>query len=233
MSARIWNRVRRRIFPESRKISYSQCGQDLIVAFVFEELGILHPSYLDLGAYHPRRLSNTFLFYRGGSSGTCVEPNPKLLDAIRKARPRDLCVQAGIGTDGAREVDYYVMSMDTLNTFSKEEAESIARHGRTQIKGVLKIPVLSLPDLFARYHLAVPDFVSIDIEGQELPVLQSFPWTLGRPTVLCIETLTYTEDKTERKQSATIEWVRGRGYLYYADTYVNSIFVDEAAWTRR
>lgn len=42
--------------------SYSQCGEDRILAFIFRSLGIDKPSYLDIGAHHPYMLNNTMYF---------------------------------------------------------------------------------------------------------------------------------------------------------------------------
>ena len=44
------------------KKSYSQCGEDLIVKFIFDILNIKNPSYIDIGAHHPNYISNTALF---------------------------------------------------------------------------------------------------------------------------------------------------------------------------
>jgi FkbM family methyltransferase len=152
---------------------------------------------------------------------------------IKKARPRDLCVNAGITAARSEGSEFFVMSSNTLNTFSRTEAESIASQGSTRIKEVLRIPTLTYQELLVRHDLKTPDFISIDIEGHELAVLQTMDWRTQRPKVLCVETLTYTETKTERKQEETIAWMKQQGYFVFADTYVNSIFVDEAAWRHR
>ena len=38
---------------DSYKKSYSQSGEDLVINFIFNAIGITHPSYLDIGAYDP------------------------------------------------------------------------------------------------------------------------------------------------------------------------------------
>jgi hypothetical protein len=40
--------------------------------------------YLDIGTNHRVVSNNTFLFYRTGSSGVCVEPNPAFANLIRR-----------------------------------------------------------------------------------------------------------------------------------------------------
>ena len=52
-----------------RKTSFSQCGEDCIVDFMFKFKKIEKPSYIDIGAFHPFELSNTAKFYLTGSRG--------------------------------------------------------------------------------------------------------------------------------------------------------------------
>ena len=85
--------------------------------------------------------------------------------------------------------------------------------------------------IISQHFVSAPQFISIDIEGLELTILQSLDFKIFRPIVLCVETLTYTEDRTERKLSEVIDFVCSQGYFVYADTYINSIFVDTALWS--
>ena len=78
-----------------------------------------------------------------------------------------------------------------------------------------------------------PNLISLDIEGMDYLILQNFDFKKYRPEVFCVETLTYAEDKSERKLVEIIELMRINGYFSYADTYVNTIFVDNAAWNNR
>jgi len=49
------------------KKSYAQCGEDLIVKFIFDNvLKINKPTFIDIGANHPYIGNNTFLFYKNG-----------------------------------------------------------------------------------------------------------------------------------------------------------------------
>jgi len=215
------------------KKSYSQCGEDLIMDSMFGSLGIKRPSYMDIGAYDPYEISNTYLFYRRGSRGVCIEPNPVRFRRIQRARRGDTCFNMGVGPETKAAMDFFIMSQETLSTFSAEEARRVATYGRNRIKKTLQIPVIALPDLIAKHHLQAPDFLSIDLEGSELAVLQTLDLKTWRPKAFCVETLTYTEDKTEKKQLDTIQWIKDQNYMLYADTYINSIFVDRAFWDQR
>lgn len=80
------SRVRTQLLlPDEAKFakpSFSQCGEDLILRHLFDQLGIARPTYLDVGAHHPQMLSNTALFSATGSTGINVEPDPELFAAF-------------------------------------------------------------------------------------------------------------------------------------------------------
>jgi FkbM family methyltransferase len=218
------------------KISYSQCGEDLIVDFVLTVMGRSKPSYLDIGAYHPTQLSNTYLFYRKGGRGVLVEPDPDLCRAIRRLRRTDVCLNAGVGVTPAAKANFYIMTTRTLNTFSKEEAERYQSYGNQKIEIVIEIPLLTLEDILRKYFHPCPDFISLDAEGLDLAILKSLDLNRFRPAVFCIETIKYTEDKSELKNLKILEIsdiMESQGYMTYADTHINTIYVDAEAFKNR
>jgi len=218
---------------KGEKKSFSQSGEDLIMQFIFMWLRIEKPSYIDIGAHHPTYLSNTFLFYENGSSGVCIEPDPFLFERICKTRKRDVCLNIGVGEGNSDKADFYILSSRTLNTFSREEAQRYASYEGKTIQKIVEIPLLSINEIIEKYCPEVPNFVSIDVEGMDLQILKSFDFKKYCPEVFCIETLTYTEDNTEQKLTEIIDYMLSKDYFVYADTYLNSIFVSQAAWNHR
>lgn len=216
---------------EKKKISYSQCGEDLILSFVFSDLRVERPSYIDIGTNHPVELNNTYLFYSKGSKGICIEPDSILYREIIKKRKNDVCINAGIGIDDQTSADFYVMSTRTLNTFSRETAQQYVAYGNLKIEEIVQVPLISLNSIMKKHF--IPDYISLDVEGFEMPILESIDFTLYRPKAFCIETLTYTENKTEEKIVPIIDFMTKQGYFVYGDTYINSIFVDKKVWKQR
>ena len=216
-----------------RKASYSQCGEDLIADFVLGSLGVTAPIYLDIGANHPVYLSNTYKFYEKGGWGVCVEPDPGLCAEIRKQRPRDVCLNVGVGVDGREAADFYVFATKTLSTFVKEEAERYQSHGNEKIQEVRRVPLVPVNEILHDRFRQAPSFVSLDAEGIDLEILRAFDFVQFRPQVFCVETLTYTENKSERKRTEIIDLMNAQGYWAYADTFINTIFVDREAWQKR
>ena len=220
------------LFREGGGPSYSQSGEDRIVKFVLDALGISKPTYLDIGAHHPVRYSNTYLFYDNGCKGVCVEPNPRLFSRLQKARPKDVCLNIGIGGVHRDAVPFYELSADTLSTFSEAEAQRYVNKHGYQISRVVYVDVVTPGEIIQQYLQAPPDFVSLDVEGLEMEILKSFDLTKSRPAVFCVETITFEKDGSGMKLTNVVEFLTNAGYMVYADTYINTIFVDRNRWMR-
>ncbi len=226
--------LKKRFLKSDKKISYSQLGEDLIVNFIFKNFKIEKPTYIDIGAHHPTHLSNTYLFYKGGSKGICIEPDPELFKNIEKKRKNDICLNIGIGTEEEKLADYYVMNDKVLNTFSKEEAEYLTNATSKKIEKIIKMPLVPMSKIIEKYlNNKTPNFVSLDTEGYDFEILKSLDFDNFRPEVFCVETLTYTENKDERKEDEVIDFMKEKGYFVFADTYINTIFVDKTKWLNR
>jgi len=216
----------RRVLTDDARLCYSQAGEDMLIRFAARSLRIQDFSYLDIGAYDPIKLSNTYSFYRNGSNGVLVEPNPEHAKKIRQVRPRDLCVEAGVGLTAQTEATYYLMSDSALNTFSKKSAGEYVTLGQTLL-GTKKIPLYKLEYIIDNYCTKVPDLISLDIEGMDEEILGQFDFTKYRPAIFVVETMTLDEQQKNTNISALFE---KNGYFVFADTYVNTIFVEKERW---
>lgn len=78
-----------------------------------------------------------------------------------------------------------------------------------------------------------PNFLSLDVEGLDFEIIKSLDFTKYKPEVLCLETLEVAENRVEIKNLKMINYIKSKGYMVYADTYINSIFVDEHKWRNR
>lgn len=225
------SRLRHRVRHGAQE-SFAQCGEDLIIAYVFNSLGRDRIRYLDIGAHHPTYLSNTHYFYLRGHRGICVEPDASLLEAFRRERAADTLLNVGIAPEEG-EADFFVLTTPTLNTFSRDEAERFASYGKQRIERVEKIRIRNVNNVIREQFGGAPDLLSLDVEGLDLAILKSLDFAAYAPDVCCVETLSYTEDRSERKLTEIIDFMLERDYFVYADTFVNSIFVRRTAWRAR
>lgn len=213
-----------------KKVSYSQTGEDLIIRFIFDILGVPHPSFLDIGAHHPRYLNNTAVFYDAGSRGVNVEPDPELFKQFPRERPKDNNLNIGI-SDKEGVADFYIMSEPTLNTFSKNEAEKYQKDGYA-IDRVIKVNTKSINTVLHNTLRLAPDFMNLDAEGINLDILKTMDFKKFEPKVICVETISFSRTGRGVKDQELINYIIDKGYMIYADTYINSIFIKERLWRK-
>jgi len=205
--------------------SYSQYNEDIIIdnILINKKMGF----YVDIGAYDPFRFSNTAHFYKKGWNGINIEPNYLRLNKFDVTRKRDINLNVGVGKK-RKKLPYYEIDPQTLSTFSKKQAFEYKTQG-FHIEHISKISVIPLADILRMYlKKREIDFMSIDVEGYELNVLQSNDWKLYRPKILCIElSLIIDENRTIlKREEKIIHYIASKGYQLVAKTSGNYIYLD-------
>ncbi len=214
-----------------RTTSYSQCGEDLIIAFVLDLLHGKRPKrYVDMGANHPFYLSNTALLYAAGGEGVLVEPDPFFAGLLRSKRSRDSVLQCGVHFSGESHADFYVMNPPTLNTFSRHEMTRYVEMGH-KLNKTIQVKLMVVNDILDQAGSL--DFMNIDVEGLDQSILELVDWERFRPSCVCVETIGYETEKEPTKLNDIIELMSEHDYFPYADTFINTIFVDQHQWENR
>lgn len=206
--------------------SFSQVGEDIIINYLFNSLKIEKPTYLEIGTNLPIRGNNTYFFYNKGCRGVCIEPDTELYKLIRKKRPEDTVLNIGIGLTGDTSAILHIFpdGYTGWNTFSKEEALIREKESGINVAKTVEMPLRSVNDIIESYFKPWPNFVSIDVEGLDLAILQSLDFNRFKPEVFCVETISFSVTNKEEKLQDIIDFMTSKGYFAYADTHVNTIF---------
>jgi FkbM family methyltransferase len=169
--------------------SFSQEGEDLVLTRMLEFEAAVPRFYVDVGANHPKRYSNTYAFYTRGWNGLAIEPDPDLARRFTICRPRDKVLAVGIA-DNFGELIYHRFSDPAMNTFDPGLAAERESDGRWQLLERTVVPVRTLASVFSE-HLGSNQigFMSVDVEGFDLAVLRSNDWQLYRPRIVMAESL--------------------------------------------
>ncbi len=207
-------------FPKTR-VSYAQDGEDLIIERIFE--GKNSGFYVDVGAHHPFRFSNTYRFYRQGWYGLNFDPVPGFADSFARHRPRDINIEIGVGEIDSH-MTYYQFNESALNTFSPQEV-ILKNKPPYSLVGSIEISVRPLADLLDQFlpegqHI---DFMTIDVEGLDLQVLSSNNWEKYRPSLLVVETL--RKNMNSFSGCKTTEFLLNQGYVPFCKVYNSSFFL--------
>ena len=218
--------VRRILEPIVPLLSYAQVGEDIIVEQLFHSVGIRFPSYLEIGTNHPKLGNNTYKLYRKGCRGVLIEADASLIPLIKRTRPKDKTLNIGVGKSDGQSKQFFIFTQSGLNTFDSKEAEIRQRMGE-KLKCVVDVPVQSINAIISENFRERPDFLSLDVEGLDLPILKTLDRQAYPIPVMCVETCSFSQTHIKETDQEIISFMETIGYFIYASTYINSIFVNK------
>jgi FkbM family methyltransferase len=183
-----------------RQESYAQEGEDLVLARIFATK--TDGFYVDVGAHHPIRFSNTYLLYCKGWRGINIDATPHSMDEFNRVRPRDINIECLVSSDESSQT-LYILNEPALNTVSADLA-----HHRSQEDSYYRVTdsVVLKPRRLASIldeHLPPAqaiDLLNVDVEGLDLDVLRSNDWTRYRPMLILVELLDTNGANLERHE---------------------------------
>jgi FkbM family methyltransferase len=221
-----------------RKSHYSQCGEDAVLQKIIEDrmsLGrrrygfVNRPKlergfYVEIGAFSPKRYSNSYWFYTRGWSGITVEPNPETRNMFRRLRRRDIHLNCAIGPKVGQL--YYYSSGYACKNYSSEVAENAEGFTR------YAVPCYPLSMIMEKH---VPDgqevhFLSVDCEGYDLEILKSGDWAAKRPWFVLVEV--GHDSVVSLMDSAIMRFMSGIEYEMVSWTLATVIFEDKRSLRR-
>jgi FkbM family methyltransferase len=200
---------------------FSQEGEDMILRRYFGQRK--SGFYVDIGAHHPFRYSNTYMFYKKGWRGINIDATPGSMKLFERYRPHDTNLEMAI-TRAPETLEFFLFDDHAYNTFSPEQADKATEAG-ANLLSKQAIPGLPLADVLAR---EIPpgraiDIMSVDVEGMDLDVLKSNDWEQFRPHILLVECL--ESDLLHVEQDPVYQFLTGQNYRLYAKTVNTWFFV--------
>lgn len=167
--------------------SYAQEGEDLILyRMIYGK--IEKGFYVDVGAHHPKRFSNTYFFYKKGWRGINIEPMPGSKKLFDKYRPKDINIESPISLV-EEELTYYMFNEPALNGFIKDIRAIKNQTGNYKVLRTVNLKTKTLKKLFDEYLPSDKkiNLLSVDVEGMDLAVLQSNDWKKYLPDYVMVE----------------------------------------------
>lgn len=200
--------------------TYSQEGEDLVLQRIFSMLD--RGFYVDIGAHHPKRFSNTYLLYRKGWRGINIDAMPGSMSLFNKVRPRDINLEIGV-SDNPSVHEFHAFSEKALSTFDAKLAEEKMALGWKKDR-TLRIPLSSINSILEEYlpEQTPIDLLSIDIEGLDEKVLFSMDYSRYLPHVIVCEVLKSSVDNVMKSPFAA--FLIGKGYSLYSKLHNSCIW---------
>ena len=178
-------------FKECKNIK-SQLYQDVFASFIISNN--FDKTFLEFGATDGLEFSNSYMLENLlGWKGILSEPSPQWHNLLKKNRINTKIITKCIWSETGKTLDFFMSDegiYSTLNDFVDSDKNSMPANTEARKKAGKVIPVetISLNDVIKEYFdNTSPSYISIDTEGSEFKILETFNFKIYRPKVFTIE----------------------------------------------
>ena len=214
-----------------QEFSYATNLEDVLAQFYCNShRGREKGFYVDVGALDPFRFSNTYALYLMGWHGINIEPRKDAIDSFKCYRQRDVNLNLGISPE-AGEMEYFSFLEPAYNTTIRDRADYVIQQGYSKLLDQYAIKTLPLREIFDCNDIPTSgiDFLAIDVEGYELPVLHSNDWERYRPFFIAMESLLSRKNDYDIKKieaDPAVKFLLEQGYHIVAKSRNKLFFMD-------
>ena len=173
---------------------YSKNKEDQYLKKIFKNK--IKGTYIDIGAYHPYRFSNTYLLYRKGWRGINVDINKKSIDLFDIARPNDVNLNVAIGDKNKTQTYYYKNIIHPMNTLNK----NFAKRFWSKKAHIKKNKIMTRTFDYLVKKMKKVDLLDIDVEGTEYDVIKKINFKNIRFKIILIEHSVFNEKAKKNKK---------------------------------
>ena len=171
------------------KISYSQHGEDLILAKYLKYKNIKKGKYLDIGAFHPRWISNTHLLHKNGFNGYCVDLDEEKLKWIRFDRGNKVKTVCGaVSIQKKKYINFYKFKRKSpfseVDTTDIKFAKKFKRKRNNEYE-IKKVKNYHINEIYSK--VGKINVLNIDIEGVDFEILKSSSLKIIDPEIIIYE----------------------------------------------
>ena len=193
----------------------SQFGQDLFLYRNFFRCLPQAGSYVDVGAHHPKQLSSTYFLdvCLGWTEGVCVEASPYYAGLFAGSRSCAVVQAAAASGDGGE--------VHLGSAGARSETQAQAGSGASE-----RVRAATLATLLREANFTIGDgrtgeevildFLSVDVEGDELEALMGMPWDSVHARIIMVENVKSTLE--------VYEFLVGKGYAKFASLAVDDLY---------
>lgn len=189
--------------------------------------------FIDIGASDGINLSNSQYLERLGWNGICIEPIPEVFNILKLHRKCDLLnlaiteeekIYKFLYVKGRRDNNYQMDMLSGIEEYYTEKRmerinTEIQRHGGEKI--YIDVQGKRFNDIITETNI---DFVSIDVEGAELPIIKSIDFDKYNIFAFAIENNPNANQNIEHNQEL-IDIMILNGYELVHTHSADNIFV--------
>jgi FkbM family methyltransferase len=206
------------------KPHFGQWGEDVLIRKLFPKNKV-NGKYVDIGAYHPFKHSNTAGFWMRGWTGINIDANKHSIELFKRKRPKDVNLWSAVVPHktlnlDSRCIDLYMPYKNNISTIGTVDIDLSSERSFTE---KVSVPATSIPLLTKEYDLSDVDYVNIDVEGLDTELVKDMDFIDFSPTVISVED--YSPSLTELLTSEISRHLLINSYELVARAGPTSIFI--------
>jgi FkbM family methyltransferase len=199
--------------------SHAQFGEDLILAEIFGERS---DGYcVEVGANDGRTGSASYLFEKRGWRCLLIEPIPALVEEIREHRAC-MVVNCAVSNKEGMATLFVAENVEAMSTL---DLTSDRLKWIEQVGGAINeitVRTATLDSLLAEAAFPEIQFITIDVEGHEMAVLEGLTLEAHRPRIVIIENNSGSDDPRASGSDPRVgRHMSEHGYVHFRRTGVN------------
>ncbi|MCY7361009.1 MAG: FkbM family methyltransferase, partial [Ignavibacteria bacterium] len=209
------------INSENSRTCFSHEGEDVLLEYILGNINFAG-SFLDIGAHHPIKFSNTYKFYLSGWRGINIEARPGSSLIFNELRPGDINLEIPV-SDKEEELIYHIFNYPELNSFSDQHV--FENDGLRNLKVIekVKLKTLTISTILKKYWKPTHNFdlLSLDVEGLDLRILKSIDFKSYLFNFIIVEDKLDIEDL---QNGRIFNLLISEGYKLYSKLFYSTIY---------
>ncbi|KAK9866147.1 hypothetical protein WJX84_002252 [Apatococcus fuscideae] len=179
-----------------------------------------HGTYLEMGGYDGLTFTNTLYLNKAlGWRGMLIEASPQQYYRMIGNRKDDIGLLVA-ACDTYKDVHFVDTGTSGGILEFMSEAFKSTWHKDLAHEDMVDIPCMPLSSILSKFGVHQLDFWSLDVEGGEFQVLQTFDFDAVRINVICLE----ADGHAPEKDKAVVDFLKSKGYQYYGHIDRNDWF---------
>lgn len=187
--------------------SYSQFGEDYVIASLLGDVDYSKVKYLEMGVDNPIVGNNTYGLELRGATGWLVEANTQMIPCIELCRPNCEVLNRAVvlENDDREEVSFFVADNSALSSL---DPNTVAENDGAVVREIV-VKTITLKKLLDT--IGDIDVLSVDLEGIDRELLLSTSFNGKGPKIICAETRETDVElvKHMEEESYTLEFMNG------------------------
>ena len=214
----------------SKKNYFSFSGVDVIIENIFRDKN--KGFYVDVGCQHPIKNNNTYLLHQKGWKGINIDLDKDNINLFNIARPLDDNINIAVSNNVGEADLFFYHKKSPINTIDKKTSE----FQNANVSEIRKVKTNTLTNIInsSKYNNKI-DFLSVDVEGHEMQVLDGFNFNVYKPDVIVIEYLDLSTKKLEVKnlsienvlKTDLYNYLTSKNYILVNCIYSDLIFINK------